>query len=170
MELRVVKVSPYRTNCYVLVKENMALVIDPGDEYEKIKACIGDDTVIGALVTHGHIDHVGATKYFNDVYNYSNLKEGKYKIGPFKFEVIYVPGHTDDSIAYYFYEDDKMFTGDFLFKGTVGRTDLSTGSLTDMKNSLNKIKKYPDTKIYPGHGDFSSLYYEIENNIYFCDL
>ena len=170
MELRCIKVSPYRTNCYVLVKNHMALVIDPGDEYEKIKACIGDDKVIGVLVTHGHIDHVGATGYFEKVYNYDNLKEGKYKIGPFKFEVIYVPGHSSDSIAYYFYDDDKMFTGDFLFKGTVGRMDLPTGSPTDMKNSLNKIKNYPDAKIYPGHGDFSTLDYEVKNNIYFCNL
>lgn len=170
MELKFVKVGSYRTNCYIVIKDNMALVIDPGDEYEKIKKCIGNAKVVGTLVTHSHEDHVGALKYFNNVYSYNNLREGKYSIAPFKFEVIYVPGHTNDSVAYYFYEDNMMFTGDFLFKGTIGRTDLPTSSNVDMESSLKKIKKYPDVNIYPGHGDFSTLSYEIENNIYFSNL
>lgn len=170
MELRFLRVGSYRTNCYIVVKDNYALVIDPGDEYEKIKECIGNLDVIGVLVTHSHEDHVGALKYFDNIYNYDNLKEGKHEIGPFKFEVIYVPGHTSDSVTYYFYEDNMMFTGDFLFKETIGRTDLDTGSIDDMKDSLNKIKKYPDVRIYPGHGEFSTLGYEMKNNIYFSNL
>ena len=60
-----------------------------------------------------------------------------------------------------------MITGDFLFKGTIGRTDLETGSSKDMERSLIKISNYPDTiKIYPGHGDFSTLAEEKRSNYY----
>ena len=61
-----------------------------------------------------------------------------------------------------------MFTGDFLFKETVGRTDLEYGNLNEMKESIKKIKKYDnDIVIYPGHGEKTTLGYEKENNEYF---
>ena len=60
-----------------------------------------------------------------------------------------------------------MFTGDFLFKGTIGRTDLPGGDVQKMKKSINKIKKYSDDiKIYPGHGATTSLKAEKENNYF----
>ena len=60
-----------------------------------------------------------------------------------------------------------MFTGDFLFKETVGRTDMVGGNINEMKKSINKIKKYPDnTKVYPGHGPSTTLKYEKENNYF----
>ena len=60
-----------------------------------------------------------------------------------------------------------MFTGDFLFKQTVGRTDLPTGSQKEMENSLKKIKDYPDDIIiYPGHGQKTNLKYEKKNNYF----
>ena len=60
-----------------------------------------------------------------------------------------------------------MFTGDFLFKETIGRTDLPSGNQNEMFKSLNKIKSYPgDTKIYPGHGPSTTLKYEKENNYF----
>lgn len=60
-----------------------------------------------------------------------------------------------------------MFTGDFLFKGTVGRTDLPTGDYERMQESIEKIKKYDkNIKIYPGHGETSKLELEFKNNIY----
>lgn len=81
---------------------------------------------------------------------------------------LYVPpGHTNDSLSYYFYKENIMFTGDFIFAGSIGRTDLG-GNSNDMKNSINKIKKYSDNiKIYPGHGDTTSLIDEKVNNVYF---
>ena len=61
-----------------------------------------------------------------------------------------------------------MFTGDFLFKGTIGRTDLPSGSDDEMQKSIEKIKQYPkETKIYPGHGETSTLEIEIKTNPYF---
>ena len=85
----------------------------------------------------------------------------------FKFDVIYNPGHTSDSISFYFKEDNIMFVGDFIFKDTVGRCDLG-GSIVDMKHSINKLKEYhEDIIIYSGHGDKTTLNYEKENNPYF---
>ena len=63
-----------------------------------------------------------------------------------------------------------MFTGDFIFKGTIGRTDLKYGNMINMLKSIKKIKEYPDNiLIYPGHGDETLLKYEKENNYYFGD-
>ena len=60
-----------------------------------------------------------------------------------------------------------MFTGDFLFKESIGRTDLSTGNALEMKRSIEKIKQYEGKiKIFPGHGDSTNLEYEKQNNIY----
>lgn len=170
MKIDTVNVSRYVTNCYVLNIDDNVLVIDPGGDFDKIKPFLDGKNILGALITHGHDDHNSEVFNFENVYDYSNLKEGKNKIGPFEFEVIYTPGHTSDSITIYFEEDKLMFTGDFLFKETVGRMDLPTGSIEDMKKSLTKIRKYPDVKVYPGHGDFTTLGYEKENNIYFSNL
>ena len=61
-----------------------------------------------------------------------------------------------------------MFTGDFIFRDTVGRVDLPTGSEKEMNKSIEKIKKYDDDiDIYPGHGDITTLSYEKKSNVYF---
>ena len=63
-----------------------------------------------------------------------------------------------------------MFVGDFVFKTTIGRCDLEDGDYNKMLISIDKIKNYPkDMVIYPGHGDKTTLGYEIDNNIYFRD-
>lgn len=162
-------------NCYVLkdLEKAECLVIDPGDDYEKIKAQIGNCKVLKVLLTHNHFDHVGALNsllenYHVEVLKRDNLLEKEYQFGNFCFKVIYTKGHTSDSITFYFEKEKIMFTGDFLFKGTVGRCDLPTGSEKDMLESINLIKKYPkDIKIYPGHGDVSTLEEEFKNNYYF---
>ena len=102
------------------------------------------------------------------VYDYNSVLEGKVNIDDFEFEVIYTPGHTKDSVSFYFKEYDSMFVGDFVFKGTIGRTDLPTGDYKEMINSIEKLKTYPDeTILYPGHGDITTLKDEKENNKYF---
>ena len=162
MKIDRVIVGQLETNCYVISKDNSCLVIDPGDEYEKIKNYIKEKNVVGTIITHHHFDHVGAINHFNKIYDYSNLKEGINKIDEFIFEVIYTKGHTDDSICIYFKKDNIMFTGDFIFKDGIGRTDLG-GNYLDMINSINKISKYnKDIKIYPGHGEYSCLGIELE--------
>lgn len=168
MNIKCVIVGLYRCNCYILEKDNKVLVIDPGDNYPKIKKEIGNGEVIGVLITHFHPDHVGALKYFdNDIYSINNLEEKEYHLGPFNFEVIYTKGHTDDSVTYYFKDEKVMFTGDFLFCEDIGRCDLPTGNMDVMKKSLEKIKMYDDDiVIYPGHEESSSLGHEKKYNYY----
>ncbi len=173
MEVIKVITGAIEENCYILKKDNMCLVIDPGDDFPKIKEKIGDSKVVGVLVTHSHFDHVGALRNFLNkrsikVFKKSNLQEREYELGNFKFEVIYTPGHSADSVTFYFKEDKCMFVGDFIFNGSIGRCDLPTGDESVMKKSLENIKKYDrDIKLYPGHGDDTTLGNEIDNNIYF---
>ena len=170
MKIDVVKVGYLETNCYIIEKNKHVLVIDPGDEFDKIKEVINNRIIDGVLITHGHFDHVGCIKDFDKslIHNYDNLNEGLHEIGNFKFEVIYTPGHKEDSISFYFKEDNMIFVGDFIFRDSIGRTDLPGGNMTDMLNSISKIKKYPDNIILqPGHGPNTTLGYEKENNPYF---
>lgn len=178
MEERVVKVSCISVgelgcNCYLLEKESDALLVDPGDEYQKILELIRGKNIKGILITHGHFDHVGCLEqlvsdFSYPVYRYENLKEGQVQIGEFDFEVIYTLGHTKDSISFYFRKEAMMFTGDFLFYDTVGRCDLEGGDYQEMLKSISKIKKYDDDiTIYPGHGKKTVLGREKRENIYF---
>ena len=80
-------------------------------------------------------------------------------IGNIQFEIIHTPGHTNGSICIYCKEYGMLFSGDTLFRGTWGRTDLPTGSFTDIIRSIeNKIMILPEeTFIYPGHGKTSII-------------
>jgi len=173
MNIEKVVVGDLEENCYVIKKNNNVLVVDPGDEIDKINSVIGESKVVGVLVTHNHFDHVGALSYFdkNIIYSFSNLEEREYDVGGFKFEVIYTPGHTSDSVSYYFKDINSLFCGDFIFYENIGRCDLPTGDFNVMKESIYKIRKYPkDMKIYSGHGVDTTLVYEIENNVYFKEV
>ena len=161
MKIDKVIVGYLQTNCYIISIDDECLVIDPGDEYEKIKEVIGNKKVIGTIITHYHFDHVGCINHFDNIYDINNLKKEINKIDKFTFEVIYTPGHTNDSICIYFKDYNIMFVGDFLFKNGIGRTDLG-GNEIDMHNSIEKISKYKkNIIIYPGHGDSSKLGIEV---------
>jgi len=163
MKIDTVKVGYLQENCYILDINNNVLVIDPGDEGDKIITKIGNRNVLGILITHSHFDHIGAiedlvNKYHCNVYKYKDLNIGINTIGDFKFEVLYMPGHMDDLICFYFKEDNIMFVGDFIFENSIGRTDLEGGNTKEMINSINKILEYKDNiTIYPGHGNITSL-------------
>lgn len=76
-------------------------------------------------------------------------------IGETKATIIHTPGHTKGSIS--ILVEDALFSGDTLFKGTIGRTDLPTGSNLEMRTSIEKLLKLQDNVIvYPGHG-FSTM-------------
>lgn len=168
MQINRLILGPLETNCYILKNDNECLVIDPADEYEKIKKEIGNMKLLGTIVTHHHFDHIGALNKFEKIYDIHNLKEGKNQIDNFNFNIIYTPGHKEDLICIYFEKEHVMFVGDFIFKDSIGRTDLPGGSYKDMIKSINKIKKYDDNiVIYPGHGEYTTLGYEKNNNIYF---
>ena len=158
-------------NCYIVENNKNCLIVDPGDNFDSIVEEV-KLPVLGVLITHRHFDHIGALEEVLDKYKcqmfdyYSTDEEETYKIRDLNFNVIRMPGHTEDSVCYYFYEDKIMFTGDFLFNESIGRCDLG-GSEIDMRKSLDKIKKFdPDITIYPGHGNKSTLEYEFKNNIY----
>lgn len=173
MEIKMLVVGKLEANCYILKKGNDCLVVDPGDEYERIKEHIGTCHPLGVLITHHHQDHIGAlTELLNDydvtVYEKGKIDEKEYHIGPFTFDCILTPGHSEDSISYYFKEENAMFTGDFVFRGTVGRCDLPTGDCEKMDESIAQIKMYPmDMIIYSGHGDATTLERECRTNPYF---
>ena len=172
LNIKTIVVGDLEENCYIIEKNNKCIVIDPGDEFEKIDSNI-TCKLIAILITHHHFDHIGAleelkNKYNVEVYDSNNLNEGNINIEDFNIEVIFTKGHTNDSITYYFKDDNVMFTGDFLFKEDIGRTDLPTGNMFEMKKSIEKIKKYPDKIIvYPGHDESTNLEYEKQQNIYF---
>ena len=76
--------------------------------------------------------------------------------------VIETPGHTPGSVCLYFPKEKVLFTGDTLFADNVGRTDLSYSSPLDLLASLKKLAKLPpETKIYPGHGEWGPILKEV---------
>lgn len=174
MNVKRVIVGLLDTNCYILEFDNKCMIIDPGDESEKIINKI-EKEVVGIIITHRHSDHIGALddllkKYKTKVYDINNLKEGLNIISNIEFDVIFNPGHRNDCISIYFKNEKKMFVGDFIFEGSIGRWDLEYASSSDMKNSINKILKYPkDITLYPGHGEKTTLENEENNLIFFMN-
>lgn len=170
MNIKILKVGDLECNCYILEKDNNVILIDPGDDSKLILKEINNKKLICILITHNHFDHIGAlndilNKYNVKVYDKNILEEKEYNISIFKFKVIFNPGHTSDSVSYLF--NNKLFCGDFIFKNSIGRCDLPTGNYNQMLNSINKIKKYKDLTIYPGHGDITTLEEEKKYNYYF---
>lgn len=91
------------------------------------------------------------------------------KLGKFNVKALYTPGHTNCSVVYII--DDLIFTGDTLFKQSIGRTDLPTGSIISLNNSLKRIKKLnKEYIIYPGHDEKTTLSSELNNNYYIAKL
>lgn len=177
MMVEKIKVGFLQTNCYFIIKNSFCIIVDPGDDFNKINKKVEDEKlkVVAIFVTHHHFDHVGAlkecTKTYNaPIYDFSNyINDDKiYKINDFEFKIIDTRGHKDDLVTFYFFNDDIMFTGDFLFKNTIGRCDLEDSNYELMKLSIEKIKEYDDNiKVYPGHGASTNLGYEKLNNEYF---
>lgn len=95
------------------------------------------------------------------------LKDGEeITVADMTCRLIATPGHTVGSCCYYFEEDGMLIAGDTLFQESVGRTDLATGSMGELVRSIkNKLFTLPDdTKVYPGHGDSTTIGYEKEYN------
>lgn len=88
------------------------------------------------------------------------------KVGNYEIKILSTPGHTPGGHSYYV--DEKVFSGDSLFRFSIGRTDLEGGNHAQLINSV-KTKLFtlpPSTKVYPGHDVFSTIRDEIENNMF----
>lgn len=103
--------------------------------------------------------------------NFLLKDEQEIEILDMKFRVLSTPGHTKGSCCYYFYEDQILISGDTLFEGSVGRTDLPTGSMGELSRSIkNKLSNLPgDVRVYPGHGGITTIADEKKNNPYWVD-
>jgi len=147
---------------------NIVAIVDPSE----FKAC---DKIIDKnykkldfiLNTHHHYDHVGGNeelkkKYNSKILGFENdknripgidevLKDNQnFKIGTLNFTIIFIPGHTNGHIAFYFKKEKIIFTGDTLFSLGCGR--VFEGTYEQMFKSLKKLKNLPDnTKVYCGH-------------------
>ena len=82
------------------------------------------------------------------------LKEGEIiRVGPLCLEVIHTPGHSPGGVSFYLKNENILFAGDTLFLGGIGRLDLPTGNVDDMKKSLMKLARLPQkTRVISGHG------------------
>jgi glyoxylase-like metal-dependent hydrolase (beta-lactamase superfamily II) len=91
-----------------------------------------------------------------------------FEIAGIKIKGLHTPGHTKGSMCFYIGSENTLFSGDTLFKGGVGRTDLPTGNTHLLLESLRDkiIVLPPETIIYPGHGPQTELDYEKRNNSY----
>jgi len=97
------------------------------------------------------------------------LKDGEeITIAGITCKLIATPGHTQGSCCYYFEEDGILISGDTLFQDSVGRTDLPTGSMSKLVRSVReKLFILPDeVKVYPGHGESTTIGYEKEYNAF----
>ncbi len=95
------------------------------------------------------------------------LKDGeKVDVAGITLQVIATPGHTQGSCCFYFEEEKILISGDTLFQESVGRTDLPTGSMSALVRSVReRLMPLPeDVKVYPGHGETTSIGYEKQNN------
>ena len=153
---------------YVLSSKNEALIIDPHISLQEEYAGYlkKKDLNLKFIVdTHTHADHFSLAAVLKKKFGAQVLMHEKaissvadrylkdndqIIIGSSSFKVIDTPGHTDDAIS--LYGEDKLFTGDVLLIGSVGRTDFQNGSPESMFDTLQKFKSLPDeTVILPGH-------------------
>ena len=183
-------------NTYIVSNNGKCVIVDPSDGFLEIMEAVKKSGAVveAILITHAHWDHVfslnqikaatGAPIYMHQD-DQSLLTRSMTRIGESvpeidvlvkggeSFEVIdmdcrvlHTPGHAKGCVCYLM--GDAMFCGDTLFRNSIGRTDLSTSNPTAMEQTivmLAQIKE--DYTLYPGHGDESTLQYEIENNPYF---
>ena len=200
MLIKCLPVGHLMTNCYIVTDEKTleCAVIDPGDESNTILWYLEDNrlTCRAILLTHGHYDHVGAVDVLHeetgapvylheaddgnaltfDGYVYTapagsvHYKEGDtVTVGGLTFQVLETPGHTPGGVT--LKVEDALFTGDTLFHGSRGRTDMPGGDMEQELRSLAKIAALPgDYEVYPGHMDSSTLDFERRFNPYITAL
>jgi len=195
MNIIPIVVGSFQVNCYVVGgTEGRCLVIDPGEDAGAISAVLRQNNLKPSayLITHGHMDHVGALAELTETFPAPYLMHSAdaawaftsenqmlpYYDSPARpatahlattdgathteaglhFTVLSTPGHSPGCICFHFPGDKVLFTGDTLFSGSVGRTDLDGGDERLLVQSLARLAALPDdTAIYPGHGPRTTL-------------
>jgi hydroxyacylglutathione hydrolase len=188
----------YGTNCYLVAREGSedAVVIDPGDEPERVLETLAGRgwTARAILVTHGHLDHIGAVRDLardtgapvwmarGDADDLRSFPPAPYEpdhlvgggdtveVAGIAFRTFDVPGHTAGSVA--FSAGGVAFVGDVLFAGSVGRTDLAGGDWPTLERSIALLlSELPsDTVVASGHGPPTTLERELETNPFLAGL
>lgn len=198
MNIEIIPVTSFQQNCsLVWDEEKNAAIIDPGGEAEKLIKRIEELglTLKVILLTHGHLDHVGAApklkQHFEvaivgphslDAEWFAHLPEQSRQFGLFEipafepdrwldqegeiievgdmqFEVRYLPGHSAGHIGFIEHKKRISFTGDVLFKQSIGRTDLAGGNYQQLLQTIRE-KVYPlgdDMIIVAGHGPYTTV-------------
>ncbi|MDR1976334.1 MAG: MBL fold metallo-hydrolase [Campylobacteraceae bacterium] len=179
----------FETNCYIIYLPKGEVIVDPGmGATEWVMQNVQNPLAI--LNTHGHFDHVWSNNELqtklktllytpisdvfmlqNDPFGYGmpssvpdfKVKEDeKIEIGGIWIEFIHFPGHTPGCSAIKI--GDALFSGDFVFKDSIGRTDFPYSSPEDMKKSILKFLEIKENlKVYPGHGESTSVKSEQKN-------
>ena len=194
------ELGPIGTNCYVVRAEPDAsevVVFDPGADGLEL----GGTTVAGIVVTHTHYDHIGAVAdlaeatgapvYIGQVEAPVLANPDAYypgfrirpwtdvvtltggddlSVGGIDFQVADVPGHSPGHLA--FYADGALFSGDVLFAGSVGRTDLPLADWGTLVESIRGLVERfpPETIVYSGHGPETTLGIELARNPFLAEL
>lgn len=191
MNIHTLTLGDYRTNTYILQNGDRCAVIDPGYEPETVLSFLRRKslTLDAILLTHGHFDHVGGIRalaaetdckvylheaelsmppmmtagplYYTDTYGEGDTVAA----AGLSVHVLHTPGHTPGSVC--LIAEDTMFSGDTLFAGSCGRTDLPGGSWQDILGSLKRLAALEtDYTVLPGHGESTSLAREKRYNPY----
>lgn len=145
-------------NGYILEKYNLRTFYNKDDEYNRLKSV--KHAMLFGLTMEQPPEPAG---YIEDNQTVS--------FGNIIFTALLVPGHTRGSLAFYCREENVVFTGDALFAGSIGRSDLEGGNhKTLVKSIREKLFTLPaDTVVYPGHGDATTIKTEKETNPYFIN-
>ncbi|MBR5924442.1 MAG: MBL fold metallo-hydrolase [Bacteroidales bacterium] len=152
--------NAFQENAYVVSEGADCIIIDPGFTSSELPALYDylaaeGLTPTAILLTHSHPDHVCGLQALVERFGIA-VQAGAALYG---FTVIKTPGHTPDSVCYYNEAEHILFTGDTLFAGTIGRTDLPGGNYDDeIRSIMEKLIFLPgETVIYPGHGPASTI-------------
>ncbi|MEW5827079.1 MAG: MBL fold metallo-hydrolase [Candidatus Bipolaricaulota bacterium] len=181
MRVRTVCLGALATNCYVVETEAHLVVVDPATNSAELRRLLGDRRPDLVLNTHGHFDHTGGNwslgaarigihredlpvvrLFFPHHPPFDLLLEDGQEVVP-GIRVMHTPGHSPGSVV--FLVEGAILSGDLLFAGSIGRTDLPGGNDDDMDRSLARVVALPgDWLVYPGHGEPTTLARERSTN------